>query len=482
VSGEPTVDVVHLDAGVNFLYFFVNKPWIKPMRRVESTFGRNHLVGLLAVGWAIAWCGSPVVRADEIDQKLLEHAPDVLSYLRGKGHKSVGVLKFRAKKGRELASDNVGTLNMTLANRLEIALALANSSDAKLQVALARNASAVAASLPGANHLNQEGRARLFEAKYPPAWGKDDVTPDAFVTGVAVVSDDLREMTVALLGFDRQSQTLERIGTPFTASTDALALSELGESYLLRGAFDHGNLELARAKAVESAAEVKLTASAFPLNDPNVPATLEARYDERPVPIDVRDGKGFLPEPQPGQRVSFAIKRTAKASDRLAVVLKVNGENTLFREKLPDLQCRKWILEPNGQPILVRGYQRSAQDAEEFRVASHEESKANEVRYGDDVGTVTITVFAEKPGKSPPSDLPSDTAEDLAALTRGIVPEQTPLNLAALKHQLRDDASFDNRSRGLILSGAQTLQATRFVRFTAEPVPVMSVTITYYKR
>jgi hypothetical protein len=73
--------------------------------------------------------------------------------------------------------------------------------------------------------------------------------------------------------------------------------------------------------------------------------------------------------------VSFAIKRAAKASGRLAVVLKVNGENTLFREKLPDLQCRKWILEPNGQPIVVRGYQRSAQDAEEFRVASPEESR-----------------------------------------------------------------------------------------------------------
>ena len=180
--------------------------------------------------------------------------------------------------------------------------------------------------------------------------------------------------------------------------------------------------------------------------------------------------------------MSFVLKRTAKASGRFAVVLKVNGENTLFREKLPDLQCRKWILEPDGQPIFVRGYQNSAQVAEAFRVASAAESKANEIRYGDDVGTVTMTVFAEKPGRTPPSDLPSDTAEDLAALTRGVFPQQTPRNLAALQHQLRDNALPGNRSRGLILSGGQTAQATRTVSFTAEPTPVMSVTITYYKR
>ena len=239
-----------------------------PMPHAKRLFRRRPLVCLFAAGWALL-CVPSLAAADEIDQKLLEHAPAVLKYLRDKGHKSVGVLKFRAKKGRESASDNVGTLNMTLANRLEIALALANSSDARQQVALARNASAVAAKLPGASHLHREGRARLFQAKYPPAWGDDQITPDAFVTGVALVSDDLRKITVALLAFDRHSQTLEKIGSPFTASTDALALSELGESYLLRGAFDHGNLQLARAKAVESASEVKLSAVPFPLNDPS---------------------------------------------------------------------------------------------------------------------------------------------------------------------------------------------------------------------
>jgi hypothetical protein len=97
-----------------------------------------------------------------------------------------------------------------------------------------------------------------------------------------------------------------------------------------------------------------------------------------------------------------------------------------------------------------------------------------------------MTVFAEKPGQTPPSDLPTepapDRAEDLAALTRGIFPEQPPRTLAALKHQLRNDAAPNNRPRGLILSGAPTGQATRPAKFAAEKVPVMSVTISYYKR
>src|SRR3954469_24886197 len=80
---------------------------------------------------------------ETLDAALLREAPRVLGYLKGQGYKNVGVLKFRVKKGEQPLSDRVGTLNLNLAARLEIALVLAT--DIKAPLGIIHDASAVAA-------------------------------------------------------------------------------------------------------------------------------------------------------------------------------------------------------------------------------------------------------------------------------------------------------------------------------------------------
>ena len=86
-------------------------------------------------------------------------------------------------------------------------------------------------------------------------------------------------------------------------------------------------------------------------------------------------------------------------------------------------------------------------------------------------------VFREGSVSQPrPSELLDDVADDLAVLSRERFPLQTPLNLSALQYQLRNDVM-----RGLIAEGEVIGRKTKKVKFTTYPIPVMSITITYYR-
>src|SRR5687768_1314046 len=97
---------------------------------------------MLVFGLAVAMAGSFIGRcqADDLERELQKNAPGVIEYLSGKGYKNIGVLKFRVKKGDEPISDSVGTLNMALADRLEVALVLANPNDPERQLGIVRRA------------------------------------------------------------------------------------------------------------------------------------------------------------------------------------------------------------------------------------------------------------------------------------------------------------------------------------------------------
>ncbi len=413
-------------------------------------------------------------RAEDLERQLLQQAPRVLQYLKEKGCRNVGVLKFRVQKGKAAATDNAGTLNLSLARRLEVALVLAN--DVRAQVGILRDASSVAARLPGANHLTVEGRRALFSGKYPLAWGDQQVEPDAFVTGLVQVDDALRTLKVGLMAFDKEGARLEKV-TQFTAGMDAVALAETGESYLLRGGLDGGQVEVVQNQVVETAARVKDRQEKFPLGDPTAPIALEICYDGEPVPVEIHGGRALVREPHQGQKVTFTLSHRKTSRDTFGMVLKVNGENTLYRQREKDLYCRKWILDPTDPPTVLQGFQTSEKEAEQFRVLSRAESKAKEMNYGADVGTITLTVFrarGKKPKDEPPVDL-SDAAEDQLAMSRGLLPSRAP-NLSALKRKLRDDGS-----RGLIEAGGKTAFEVQTVKFEPDPVPVMTATITYYK-
>ncbi len=218
----------------------------------------NRTIAWLSLLVCLGISPASVPAADGIEKQLLSQAPKLLSELKSRGYKNVGVLKFRVKKGNEAPTDRVGPLNLVLAEKLELALILAN----KVQdpIGIVRNASRKAATIPGANHLTAEGRKLLFTQEYPLAWGEAKVTPDAFVTGVAVLSADLRTLTVGTAAFDRSSQELIPLGK-FDVTPDVEDLIDSGESFSVRGVFDQASLKLTADDRKQKASDEALLTS-----------------------------------------------------------------------------------------------------------------------------------------------------------------------------------------------------------------------------
>jgi hypothetical protein len=444
-------------------------------------------------------------RAADLEGALLGRAKDLVKFSQAQGYRTVGVLKFLGTKDGRNFSDNLGTVNALLARRLEVALVLAN--DPRNPIEIVDDASAVAAKTPGANHLSSAGRTALFAAQYRRAWGDPRVTvrPNAFLTGLVEVSKDLKTLRISFLYFD---ETNELRAVPGVADVVVPnrpgALVELGESFTVRGAFDDGKVEAkakpkadaaAKPKAkndlpkeqakndppadlpkdkdvIQQAKDVRDQAARHPAEDPNAPVKLTVLYDGAPEPVQVRDGKAFVKEPNAGQRVEFVMTRDGKPG-RYGVVLKVNGENTLDKERLPDAKCRMYVLTNPGEKVLVRGYQLGVDRVETFRVLSVPESKASEVNYGADVGTITLTVFPE--GKAPTPDLSDDAAEK-SAVAKAELPPEPSKSFDSLKAKLLEDAN-----RGLIAQGAQVEGKVQVVKFTPAATPAMTLTVIYYK-
>jgi hypothetical protein len=439
-------------------------------------------------------------RGADLEGALLDRAKGLIKHCQQNKYQTVGVLKFLAAKegeGRsdDPFSDNLGTINTLLARRLEVALVLAN--DPRNPIGIIDDASAVAAKTPGANHRTPAGRKVLLAGHYKLAWGdsKALVKPDAFLTGFVHVSKDLKTLRVSFCYFDKANKLESVPGVPDAVIANrAAALVELGESFTVRGAFDDGKVEAkAKPKAkndppketakngppadlpkdkdvIQQAKDVRDQAARHPAEDPNAPVKLTVLYDGKPVKVEVRGGKAFVQEPTAGQRVEFVIAKDAGAQ-KFGVVLKVNGESTLDKQRIPDAKCRMWILTDPGESVTVRGYQLGVDRTETFRVLSAPESKAREINYGADVGRLTLTVFPE--GKAPAPDLAEDAAEKNAVAAAELPPSK---NFDALKAKLLEDAN-----RGLIVEGAQVEGKVQVVNFTPAATPVMTLTVIYYK-
>lgn len=415
-------------------------------------------------------------RADDLDRQLKTEAPKLLKRLQDRGCKNVGVLKFRVVKGKDAARHTVGTLNLDLADRLEKALVMASDPE-KPAIGIIGNASATAAKTSGANHLTKEGRLKLFEASYPLAWGDKTVKPDFLITGVAIISPDLRKLTVGLVLLDRTKDGMEK-GPEFHADMTSALLAAAGESFRTRGIHDAGNEVIGEDKAVEMAGRVKDRSNQpHPLEDKESPVLLEIFYDDKPAEVKVEGGKARVAEPREGQKVHFVLKLRPDAKQRYAVVLKVNGESTIGKQRLRDADCRKWVLEP-GKPMPLRGFQMDDKSIKVFRVLSDAESQKRQMDYGADVGTISLGVFAEKKDKVPAAADEKDL--DVLVVTRGVYPEEPAQNLNALQEQLRQSAK-KQATRGMMVDGDTRRSSTRTVPFEADPTPVQAAVITYYK-
>ena len=451
--------------------------------RMPKTRGRASVRCVSIVGIILVALGTISGRAagqtaaapETIDRALAKHASQISLALRTHSYRNVGVLRFRVKKGDGPISDRVGLLNQSLADRLEIALILAN--DVRDPIGIIHDASAVAAEIPGANLLEPAGRRAFFQAKYPLAWGRSRVSADAFLTGVVLLPADKKTMTVSIEAFDARDNPVREVSR-FTASTDLPALVEAGESMMVRGGFDNDEIRQP-GRASQSRTE-------HPLNDPSAPVALDVYYDNVRVPVDLRQNPPIVREPVEGQRIEFEVFKRRQDAARYGVVLLINGENSIEHERQSACECTKWLLGPGASRVRIRGYQTGKGDAEAFRVLSKAESRSQVVRFGQDIGMITLVVFRElgpAPDGRPRRDQgpPIDPHEvNVAAISRASFPVPTPANPAALAVQLRASPAGPI-DRGAIAPGDTITAPAREVVVQFERDPVMFATIRYYK-
>src|SRR4051812_4820692 len=183
-------------------------------------FPRISLALLVALG------GSYATAADQesFDAAIGKKAPGIHQLLKKKGYTNVGVLKFLVKQGDGKLSDDAGDLNLTLANKLETALVLANL-DEKFGIIDRASEAVVKEKLTTANHRSDDGRKAFFTRQYELGWSRDKVTPAAFLTGVVAISPDLKTMTVQLQLFD-SSGKIEDLPEPLAVATDPEMLAQ----------------------------------------------------------------------------------------------------------------------------------------------------------------------------------------------------------------------------------------------------------------
>jgi hypothetical protein len=465
---------------------------------------------------ATAWAGTlvaaavsrPAAAAGRLPEAMAKAAEQVVSFINAEGYGNVGVLKFRVRKQGSEAGETVGTINRDLATQLETALVIKRRQPATF--VLLADASDTAAATPGAGEASVEAREKLFAARYKPAWGDASipVAADAFVTGTVDVDGQLARMRVVLTAIDKKGAPREI--TSFDSVIDPALLGPLGESFSTRGMVNAGlpripRQEQASATGVSgasggpasdtiyptshAAASVGSGDQPHPLADSAAPVSLIVAYDGKEAPLEFRGGRAFVPEPREGQKVTIAVrKRSARDGRRIGVVLKVNGENTAMRERLPDLQCYKWILSDAFPAVTVRGYQVDRETIQPFMVLSSDKSREREFDYGADVGSISVTVFddeaSDRPAVAGPGSLAGQrSAADVAMLERGVRIDSVAAN--GTPQQLREalvrgGIAFD--CRGLIVEGDTTEKRNLdVVEFKPVPTPAMVGVVTYYE-
>jgi hypothetical protein len=410
------------------------------------------LTAALALGALLALSGA--ARADRTDVQLTAHTDDLFKYLKAKGAQTVGVLKFRGQSdGKpELSSPDsflaLGPLGSLMAERLEVTLI--NGIGVNGLVDVIHDASAVAAARnEHLSYLEARDRKRLFELDYPLAVGDKTARPDLFLTGV--VRLEKGKARVTLLAFGPTGGLEEVPDASFSVPVDRTLLSDAGRSFVL---------PRTRSGMVESDPDVAAADDARRrVAKPTTPAkTDDARVDVKmffgdeeitPVPVATLASEGRLGfqsrEPRKGETVRFEVKNLT--DKRLAVVVKVNGVNTINQETTEADRCTKWILEPN-KTLTIDGFYDNTKDAKENRVpfgVKSEEEVTQELLGNTRLGVIDVIVFEE--GKDV-------VKRDLRPITRGLSPLhwQKAAKSAKCYADLREAIDRQDRTvtRGLI--------------------------------
>jgi hypothetical protein len=442
---------------------------------------------VLALLLAVVAVSPARAAGDPLDEALLDRAGSILGELKKRGFTNVGVVKFLVRHGDGEPSDDVGDLNLTLANKLEVALILANT-DEKFGVIDKASEQVAREKLLGANHLREDGRKAFFSRKYELAWSRDKVDPSGFLTALATFAADLKTLSLQIQVFDKTGKFENLLGV-ITAPTSPELLAQAGFSYTLaparQKALVAGDPPPTReaqtreivervSRTVETKTETKGAAS--PLAD--CPITLTVLYNGKPV---TPTGE-TIPEPQATDRVEFTLANPGEGT--YAVVLLVNGENTLYQERAAPAACRKWVLGP-GMSVTIKGFQVGPDKVAPFTVLPPEEPLPDAVRYGDHAGTFRLIVFHGKMAEANPADtVASGDSKDARALSRtrgGTRPAGVkPQSLKALQADLRGRQGTDGARGYVVKGGATETFETRSVYFVPSPeLPVADISLRY---
>jgi hypothetical protein len=448
---------------------------------------------------------------DNLDAALVKEAPKILKKLRDHKYANVGVLKFLVAQDGGTPRDNVGPLNRTLADRLEVALILAmDEKDSGLGIIIGAG-EAVARSHKVADHRTPEGRAKLFtvgkdlqESLFKVPWKSDEkIMPDAFLTGEVRVSKDRTKSEVRVLLFDKDKPAAEpEEVTTFTAVNDPRTVTDLGLPYKARGGInpfkppDDPSQLLVKVDPAAPRPEddrdalQKRAEEQKKLLTKESPVELEILYGKEVQLVHTDPGDSYrsnvllrVDTPKKGQEVTFRL--TNKKQEKVGVVLRINGRSTIFNEEQDAAACHKWILSPKGEKgcsVTVVGFQKQdMKTAEGFRVLSEEQSEPDALKYGSNPGTIDLIVFTgvEKPPEAV-------VKVDRLAVARGTVvlkDELTGTDLCSLQDQLKKEggkATERGKSRGLIVPGPATPSEVEEVKFYSKPYPDFSISLRYY--
>jgi hypothetical protein len=404
---------------------------------LAPTWSRRGPLALFAL--AACWAAAPAARADNIDAGLFKHAPAVVDGLHTRGSRNVGVLPFRVQQGAGKPSLRVGKLNALLATRLENALILGEDMDETKPLGVTRGAGAVAeAAEPEATPLTAAGRRKLFAHAYPLAWGKARVKVDVFLTGLLKVDPKAGKSTVVLEAFDAKAPDKVRKVAEFTVPADRALLADLGRRFTLtrrslRKGVEERELDDKVVQTALREPEPKV------VGEDDVEQILDFRvyYNGKPVR---RDDAGRVPEPRPGDKVYFVLK----SKERVGLVLRVNGVNTLGYEKEPRevADYSMWVLDP-GKEYRIEGFYPENGKVLPFKVVAPGAGATGGGVLLSKLGQIDLDLFREA------GDSPADAGKDLRLTSLRDAPKAA--TRAQLTGKLRVAVNRKIRSKGIIV-------------------------------
>ncbi|MGL4553022.1 MAG: hypothetical protein ACRC33_17780 [Gemmataceae bacterium] len=288
--------------------------------------GRMTLIAALLLTAAAAPC-----RAGNLDRALIARAGQLLEEVAGAGHKTVGVLPFRIKKGTRPAS---APLAGSMPGRLENALIVVQGGTERVAVRVLRQPAEPAAA----------ASREAFTVERDLAWGEGQARPDALLTGEVVCAADRKSATVTVELLDpkswRDGKPAPRRLVRFKVDADVPLLRDLGHSFSLpRATFKRG--------ARPADADAVVAAQAERVGPDNVGGMrLEAEYDGVRQKFAAGPDGYRLHSPKPGQKAVLYLTRVSDEDGRLGAVLRVGGLS-LFEEQDGDpASGRKWAYDP----------------------------------------------------------------------------------------------------------------------------------------